>query len=334
MDKVNDISYDIKPARKAFSRIGIALSAILIVATVFQVLWGLIPTLLWGEDNWWSSSSWGLWLSTFAPIYLIAVPIGLLLFKRIPGETPQQQKFGMKRFLVCLLIAFPLMYGGNIIGTVLSAILSGGSAENTIVEYAMDTNPLKIVVMVILAPLIEEYVFRKQIIDRTRKYGEKTAVFLSALTFGLFHLNLFQFFYAFGLGLLFAYLYTRTGRLRYPVLIHSIVNFMGSVIAPWVLSLVDLEELTQIDPNATAEQIVAQYGDMLPGLLVYMLYAMLLMGLAVAGLVLLILKCRKLVWKKTENQLPKGTGVKTVYLNMGMIVYILLCLVTIIISLL
>ena len=334
MNNVNDISYDIKPARKAFSRIGIALSVILIVATVFQVLWGLIPALLWGEDNWWSSSSWGLWLSTFAPIYLIAVPIGLLLLKGIPGEAPQQQKLGMKQFWVFLLMAFPLMYGGNIIGTVLSAILSGGSAENTIVEYAMDNNPLKLVVMVCLAPLIEEYVFRKQIIDRTRKYGEKTAVFLSALTFGLFHLNLFQFFYAFGLGLLFAYLYTRTGRLRYPVLIHCIVNFMGSVVAPWVLSLVDLEALTQMDPNATTEQIMTQYGDMLPGLLVYMLYAMLLMGLAVAGLVLLIIKCRKLVWKEAEAQLPKGMNMKAVYINIGMIVYILLCLSMIILAIL
>ena len=65
-----------------------------------------------------------------------------------------------------------------------------------------------------------------------------------------------------------------------------------------------------------------------------MLYAMLLLGLAVAGLVLLILKCRKLVWKEAEHQLPKGTGVKTVYLNVGMLLYLLLCLVTIIISLL
>ena len=30
---------------------------------------------------------------------------------------------------------------------------------------------------------------------RDGKFGEKTAVFLSALTFGLFHANLFQFFY-------------------------------------------------------------------------------------------------------------------------------------------
>lgn len=323
-----------KPIRKSFSQIGWALSVILVISSLLQGIWLAVPEMIWGEENWFTASNLGKWIGTFAPIYLIGVPAGLLLFKKLPADAPQSGKLGGKNFIIFLLIAFPLMYGGNIIGTVLSALLSGGSAENTIVEYAMDTNPLKIVVMVILAPLIEEYVFRKQIIDRTRKYGEKTAVFLSALTFGLFHLNLFQFFYAFGLGLLFAYLYTRTGRLRYPVLIHSIVNFMGSVVAPLVLSVVNLEALTQMDPNATAEQIMTQYGDMLPGMLVYMLYAMLLMGLSVVGLVLLILKCRRLVWKEAKAQLPQGTGIKTVYLNVGMIVYILLCLSMIIISLL
>ena len=159
-------------------------------------------------------------------------------------------------------------------------------------------------------------------------------MFLSALTFGLFHMNLFQFFYAFGLGLLFAYIYMRTGRLRYPVLLHGIVNFLGSVVAPFILSLVNLEALTNMDPNATAEQIMVQHGDMLPGLMVYMLYAMLLIGLAITGLVLLILKCRKLVWKPADTQLPKGMGVKIAYLNTGMIVYVLLCVSIIVLSLL
>ena len=329
-----EIASKMKPARKIFSRVGAVLSLMLIVASVFQVLWSVVPTLIWGEGNWMTSSSWGMWLGTFAPLYLIALPIGLFVLKSIPAEAPQSGKLGTTNFFIFLLIAFALMYGGNIIGNVLVTLLSGGSAENALTEYAMDSNPLKIVVMVILAPLVEEYVFRKQILDRTRKYGEKLAVFLSALTFGLFHLNLFQFFYTFGLGWLLAYIYMRTGRLRYPVLIHSIVNFVGSVVAPWVLSLVDLDALAQMDPNATAEEIMTQYGDMLPGLAVYMLYVLILLGLSITGLVLLIVKCRKLVWREAKAQLPKGAGIKTVYVNVGMIVYILLCLSMIIISLL
>lgn len=320
--------------KNVFSRIGWALSVILVVSSLLQGIWLAVPEMIWGKENWFAASTWGKWIGTFAPIYLIGVPLGLLIFKKLPADAPESGKLGGKNFMVFLLIAFCLMYGGNIIGTILSAILSRNTAENPLTDYAMDTSPLKIVVMVILAPLIEEYVFRKQIIDRTRKYGEKLAVFLSALTFGLFHLNLFQFFYAFALGGLFAYIYLRTGRLRYPMLLHGIVNFLGSVVAPTVLSLVDLEALANIDPNATAEQIMEQYGHMLPGLLVLMLYAMVLVGLSITGLVLLILKCRKLVWKDADAQLTKGTAVKTAYLNAGMIVYILLCVSIIVLSLL
>lgn len=322
---MSEKSYDLVPARKTFSRIGFALCGILVIATALQLLWATIPTMIWGEENWLIASSWGMWLGTFAPLYLIAIPVGLLILRKIPGETPQNNKLGGKNFLIFLLISFCMMYGGNIIGTALSLLLSGGSAENAVIDYALDTNPLKILVMVVLAPLLEEYVFRKQLIDRTRAYGEKTAVLLSAVTFGLLHQNLYQFFYAFGLGLVFAYIYTRTGRLRYSVLLHSIINFIGSVVAPWILSLVDMDALANMDANAAPEEILAQYGDMLPGLIVYLLYALLLIGLAIAGLVLLILKSRKLIWKETDAQLPKGTGAKTVYLNAGMVLYTLLC---------
>lgn len=330
---MNETSYDLAPARKVFSRIGLALCAILVIATALQILWITVPPMIWGPDNWMTASSWGMWIGSFAPLYLVAIPVCLLIMRKLPAQTPQDNKLGGKNFLVFLPICFCLMYGGNLIGTMLSFILSGGTAQNTIVDYAMDTNPLKILVMVILAPLLEEYVCRKQIIDRTRQYGEKTAVFLSALTFGLLHQNLFQFFYAFGLGLVFAYIYTRTGRLRYSVLFHGIINFMGSVVAPWILSLIDLEALANMDPNATSEEIMALYGEMLPGLMIYLLYALFLMGMAITGLVLLILKCRQLIWKEADAQLPKGSAVKTAYLNVGMVLYILLCVAAIILSL-
>ena len=51
--------------------------------------------------------------------------------------------------------------------------------------------------MVICAPILEEYIFRKLIVDRTVKYGQGVAVVLSGLMFGLFHGNLNQFAYAF-----------------------------------------------------------------------------------------------------------------------------------------
>ena len=64
-------NYDLKPVRRIFSRIGMAFCAILILGTVLQLGFILIPAAIWGEDNWLATSSWGLWISTFLPLLLV-----------------------------------------------------------------------------------------------------------------------------------------------------------------------------------------------------------------------------------------------------------------------
>lgn len=314
--------FDLKTARKTYSTIGFSLTVVLLVATVLQIVWFALPA----EGSWMTDSSWGYWLGSFLPLYLVAVPLGVLVMKRVPAQAPEQQKLPLKAFLTIVPICFCVMYAGNLLGNLLSSLLSGGNAENAILDYAMDTNPIKILFMVILAPLIEEYLCRKMVIDRTRCYGEKTAAFLSALVFGLMHQNLFQFFYAFALGYVFAYLYLRTGHLRYTVILHAIINFMGGVVAPFILSLIDLDALMNMDPNASADELLALYADILPGMLVYLGYAFVLFGLSIAGFILLLLKRKSAVWQEAPQPLPKGQTLKTVYLNPGMVIYILLCL--------
>ena len=302
---MEEMQYDWKQTRKAFSRIGWAFCAILGVSFVLQLIWVVLPTVIWGEDNWATASSWGMWLGTFLPLYAGAIPIGLWILKKLPAEKPESHPLGTKNFFVFFAIGYCLMYGGSLIGNTLSSWLSGGNAENAVLDYAMDTNPLKVLFMVFLAPILEEYVCRKQVIDRTKRYGEKIAALLSAVIFGLLHQNLFQFFYAFGVGLVFAYIYLRTGRLRYTIGLHIIFNFMGSVIAPELLLLLETESVV--------------------GVMVYLLYILFLLGVSVAGLVLLIKMRKRLIWKEAQEPLPKGTALKTVYLNAGMILYMLLC---------
>lgn len=330
---MNETTFGFKKVRKVFSRIGLALCMILIITPLLQTAWFfLLPEYLLGNSHWLVNSSWGMWLGTFVPQYLVAIPLALLVMRKLPAEKPQDLKLRGRDLLMLLPISFCVMYAGNIIGNTLSMLLSGGNAQNAVTDYVMDNNPVKIVFLVILAPLLEEYVCRKQIIDRTRQYGEKIAVFLSALTFGLLHQNLFQFFYAFGLGLIFGYIYIRTGRLRYPVLLHSIINFFGGVVAPWIISLIDLDALSAMETAAPAE-LIALLEENLGGLLIYTLYILFMLAMALTGLVLLILKCSKLQWVESAQQLPKEKAVKTVYWNFGMVLYILLCLSTMLLSL-
>lgn len=330
---MDEMIYDLNGAKRSFSRIGFALAAILVVGMVTQVAISAVILVFFGSNSSVLSSSWVMWLLSFLPLYLVAIPVGLLILRRLPAQAPEEHRLGFGNAVVFFLISVFIMYTGSIIGTLLSMVLSGGEATNATAELAMNNHPLKVLFMVILAPVLEEFVFRKQLIDRTRRYGEKTAVMLSAVTFGLLHQNLFQFFYAFGLGLLLAYIYLRTGRLRYSAILHAIINFMGSVLAPWVLNLVDQEALLAMESSLPTDETLVQYMDVLPGLLVMSGYMMLLMGMFIAGLVLFIIKCRRLVWRESEAQLPRGTALRTVYCNGGMVLYMLVCLIMIVFSL-
>lgn len=314
-------------AKKDYSRFSIALLAIAAIAAVLQLALGFLLGAF-QLDTILDDIEIMRWILTLAPMYLVAVPIGLILMKKIPVEARQKEKLTFGRFMVLMLICMPIMYGGNIIGNMLSSLLSGGTAENALLDYIMGNPIYAFIFTVLLTPFIEELIFRKQVIDRLGKYGEKTAIFFSALSFGLFHTNLFQFFYAFGLGLIFAYVYTRTRMLRYSVIMHMIINFMGSVIAPALLNMLDLELLASAD-TATPEQIM----QMLPGLLAYLGYLFLLLGSSIAGLVLLIIRWKKRQFLLASQELPAGTVGKTVYGNVGMILFTVFCLAMTILAL-
>lgn len=315
-------------AKKEFSLFGMALFVIAVLTIVLQLLvavvWRVVPA-----DSPIASAEIMSWILTMAPLYLVAIPVGFLLIRKIPAEMPPKQSLSFGRFMILMLICMPIMYGGNLLGNMLSSLFSGGNAENALLDYIMGNPLYSFIFTVLLAPFIEEFLFRKQIIDRLGKYGEKTAILFSAVTFGLFHMNLFQFFYAFGLGLIFAYVYTRTRMLRYPVLMHMIINFMGGVIAPLLLNMLDMEVLNS--PNgATTEQIM----QMLPGLLAYLGYLFVLLGSSIAGLVLLIIRWQKRRFFPASRQLPWGTERKAVYGNVGVILFFVVCLIMIVLALL
>ena len=317
---------DLKKAKNHFSKLGIGTFAILGIGTVTQLLLiyvvnSTLPQVM--------EHSWGMWLLTFAPLYLIAVPIGLLLLRKVPAKPLEKHDLKPSRYIVTVIICIFMMYAGNILGTIITSLLQllpGVSAGNPILGYATDNALLpKVLFMVILAPVIEEYIFRKQLIDRMHIYGEKLAVVTSALMFGLFHGNLSQFFYAFALGLVFGYVYLKTGKLRYSISLHMLINLLGSVVGPFFL-----EKVAVVDTMENMD--LAALEPVMPWLIAFGAYVLVLIGLAIAGLVLLCLNKRKVSFAPAEMELPKGTRIKTAYVNAGMILLTIGCMALIVAS--
>ena len=316
-------------ARACFSRLGGVLVLIAVIASMVQVLLAVavrVYSTLSGVNL--AENVWVMWGMTAIPMYVSAVPVGLQVLKSMPTDPCEPKALGAGRFWSILLMCFPIMYVGNVVGNVLSMLLSAGTAENSVVTMASDDSFLKVLVMVVLAPLVEEYVFRKQLLDRCVRYGEKTAVLFSGLTFGLFHMNLFQFFYAFGLGLMFAYVYLRTRRLRYSVIMHMVVNFMGSVVGPWVVSQLNVDALSNLQ---TMDE--ATLAAVAPGLLLFLGYMLLYLVLVVVGLVLLVVKRKQVEFHPTAEELPREGRFGVVYGNVGMIVFLVLCAISVVLNL-
>lgn len=317
-----------RPARRSYSIIGFGFTALIAATLVAQIVFVRLPQLLGWEEL--SQQPWWNWVCTFVPVDLVAFPVCYLVLRRLPAQPPEQHHMTKRRFLELIPVCFCLTYAGSLVGNLLSALLSGGQAVNALDEFAMDQSPLKILVMVIMAPLLEELICRKLLIDRTVRYGEKLSVLMSGLIFGLLHQNLFQFFYAFAVGCLFAYIYIRTGRIRYTVLLHAIINFAGSVVAPAIVSF--------IPDDTTAEQITevvnleAELQEMLISLLVSV-YGLCLLGLAIYGLVLLLRNRKNLVWQEQDGQLPRKRALKAALLNWGMIIYTAICLTMTVVAL-
>lgn len=226
--------------RRQISRICWAYTAFLAVSTAAQLFLAILlqaSTLIFGESR---ALTRAAFLVSEIAMYGIAFPMFAWLMGKIPScEMREKKKVHFGEFLVLLVFCYGLTYLGSLIGNFFmeaAGILSGTDYSNPVSEMVGSTDVFMVfLTTVLIAPAMEELMFRKYLIDRMVPYGQKTAVILSGLFFALFHGNFYQFFYAFILGMVFAWLYSSTGRIRYNLLLHMLINLMGGVL-PVILS--------------------------------------------------------------------------------------------------
>ena len=112
---------------------------------------------------------------------------------------------------------------------------------------------VQVVLVVILAPICEELLFRKFIIDRIVNYGEVPAMLISGLMFGLYHGNLAQFMYAAGIGIFFAFIYIRTGKIGYTIALHMFVNGFSTLLTLIMFNGLSVSEFMNVYMSGDAE---------------------------------------------------------------------------------
>jgi XTP/dITP diphosphohydrolase len=103
---------------------------------------------------------------------------------------------------------------------------------NETVSKIMKSPVYGFLLLAVAAPLLEETLFRGIFLKALlKKYKPWKAIIISAVFFGIFHLNPWQFLYATVLGIWLGYMFWKTGSLFYPVLIHFLANGTAFVLA-------------------------------------------------------------------------------------------------------
>jgi len=327
---------DRRTAGSRFSRLGLSATLMLVLASAAQLL---VTLVLEHAVPGWREWPYSMWLMGFGMLYVVGIPAGLLVGRKVPALPPEKGPMTVGRYFGLILICIFMMEAGNLVGIAIQSLMEkvvGGMPTNPIETFATDDSlPLRILFMVILAPLIEEFIFRRFLIDRMRPYGEKLAVVTSALMFGLFHGNLSQMFYAFTLGLVFGYVYLRTGKLRYSVGLHMLINFFGGVVSVELAKRAasGLEALGDLDPSALMQSDMPDISAVLtPGVIALGVYAVALFACAIAGLVILCIRSRKVYFNPTPLELQRGQRFSTAYLNAGMLLFIAVCLASVVLT--
>ena len=307
-----------------FMRLGAALLVLKLatVAVQYAISYGIIGFASYDTYYHLATEAWWFnWLLSLIPLYCVAMPLFLLLLPKpvhTELERPAKKRMGAGALIGALCMCICVLYVGNIMGSSISSTVSellGKTAENPLASLAGEgVIPMIATVLfgVIIGPVGEEIIFRRFIADRVAPFGEGLAILFSGLTFGLFHGNLFQFFYAFFIGCLLTFVRVRTGRDLYNMILHSAVNFFGMVVSPWALSGERLAVMERIaaDPASMTEADIML-------LLPTVFFAIAAFAVFVAGTVIFIVALSKGKFRSggAPRLAVEGGTAKAIWLN-------------------
>lgn len=226
-----------KRQKKILSDTGLSLFimavAILVSQVIFQIIIKLIDPEIFNKD-------WYGWVMTALCVVGVGLPVFYAAIGRVPkSESREVNSISVIQFIGIFFVCTGSMYLANFIGILLSIpfiFLRGGELINPVADAVLGSNfIITFIYGSFVAPFVEEIIFRKLLLDRLRRFGDLAAILLSGIAFGLFHMNLLQFLYASVLGFIFAYVTLKTNTIRYSIILHVLINMIGTVMAPLLL---------------------------------------------------------------------------------------------------
>lgn len=142
-----------------------------------------------------------------------------------------------RNYITALLVSCCAVLGLNLLFD-LTGIIDNSAAYQAVAAGQLSASlAVGLICYGIISPLAEELVFRGIVYNELkRSYRLPLAMLISALLFGLYHMNPVQGGYGFIMGLLLAYLYEYFGSFLWPVLVHMLANSLAYILSNTSLS--------------------------------------------------------------------------------------------------
>ena len=190
------------------------------------------------------------WIINDISVYLIPALSAYLLFRNDLKAPFRYQKHSTYiPALSIALIFFSVCFVGslttiisNAIASVLDYLFGTGEIPDAMAgalpqNGSMGTFIVLVLTTAIVAPVCEELIFRKLLLQPLRKHGDGFAIVTTALLFGFTHGNFDQFPYAFVVGLLFGLLAVNSSSVIPTMFLHTLNNLLVTVGSYSVLIL-------------------------------------------------------------------------------------------------
>ena len=154
--------------------------------------------------------------------------------KEISTEpNPEKPSFTVLSFLHYFMLFQAAQWIGGIINYPIMTLFTKLGLNLSFSEEAARggslTNAPMLFYTILIAPLMEELVFRGVFYHRFRSYGKYFAAFCTAFFFALMHSNFLQFAPAFSMGIILFFIRDRHG-LPYSILLHFSNNLLAIVV--------------------------------------------------------------------------------------------------------
>lgn len=319
--------------RKAYSRFGLTYTAMYWVYVACIALFLFISNVFISGG---SISDGVLMMIYFGIRFVIIYPLMYFFISKLPKFEIKKNKLGVGGFIACIFITYFLMITANIIGIILNSLIgnaTGNGAVNPLMDVIDGLSPVAMILFAaVLAPIWEELLFRKFLIDRVVNYGEVTAMLMSGVMFGLYHGNLAQCTYAFAIGCFFAFIYIRTGKIGYTIAIHMIINGFSTFLTKFMLDGINISKMQGYLTSGDTEGYMNFVQEHMAALAGVAMIGMFVIVAIIVGLVLAIVLRKKFVFEHHEEEIEKGNRFKTAVLNPGMILYMVYWIATVILT--